>query len=151
VPAPATGQPATVTCDVPVLSPSAVHTGVVNLRPMEQGTVTLTGTIPNPGPSFSRQTTVQRGADLSVALVADPTTVQAGSIAQFSATVSNAGPYAADGATLVVTLPVGLSSDVTMPAGCSIAGSVITCSVAGPRAVVNPGRTFGSMVPRGLR
>ncbi len=135
VPNPGTGQPATVACDVPVLSPSAVHTGTVNLRPMQEGTIALVGTIPNPGPTFSRQTTVQRGADLSVALVANPAIVQAGSIAQFSATVSNAGPYAADGATLVISLPVGLSSDVDMPAGCSILADIITCSIAGPIAV----------------
>ncbi|HEY8577175.1 MAG TPA: SdrD B-like domain-containing protein [Devosia sp.] len=135
VSSPGTGQPATVTCDVPVLSPSAAHTGTVNLRPKQEGTVTLRGTIPNPGPTFSRQTTVQRGADLSVTLVAVPAVVQAGSMAQFSATVRNAGPYPADGATLVISLPLGLSRNVTMPAGCSIANDIITCNIAGPISV----------------
>ena len=135
VPVPAPGQPATVTCDVPVLGPGSVLSGTVNLRPTVEGTISLSGTIPNPGPSFSRQTTVQKGADLSVDLVADPATVQAGSIANFTATVGNAGPYDANGATLVVTLPVGLSSEVTMPAGCSVAAGTITCAIAGPIAV----------------
>lgn len=135
VPVPATGQPATVICDVPVLGPGAVLSGVVNLRPTVEGTISLSGTIPNPGPSFSRQTTVQKGADLSVDLVAAPATVQAGSIANFTATVSNAGPYDANGATLVIPLPVGLSSDVTVPAGCSIAAGTITCAIAGPITV----------------
>ena len=135
VPVPAPGQPATVTCDVPVLGPGSVLSGTVNLRPTVEGTISLSGTIPNPGPSFSRQTTVQKGADLSVDLVADPATVQAGSIANFTATVGNAGPYDANGATLVVTLPVGLSSEVTMPAGCSVAMGTITCAIAGPIAV----------------
>ncbi len=129
---PAAGQPATVTCDVPVLAPSAILNATVNLRPREQGTISLTGTMASPGPTFSRQTTVQRGADLSVALVADPATVQGGSVAHFSATVTNAGPYPSDNATLVVSLPVGLSTDVSMPAGCSIAGRDITCVIAGP-------------------
>ena len=59
----------------------------------------------------------QKGADLSVDLVAAPATVQAGSIANFTATVSHAGSYHPNGATPVIPAPVGVSSDRTLTAG----------------------------------
>jgi len=126
--------PLSVTCDVPALSPNAVLNAKVNLRPMTAGTVELTGKLADPGPSFSRKTTVELGADLAVTLTADPTTVQAGSTAQFSAVVTNNGPYPAQGAKLVLPLPTGMSPDVTMPAGCAYTAPNITCEIPGPIA-----------------
>lgn len=126
--------PLVVTCDIPPLLPNAVLNATVKMRPMDAGNVTLSAKIPNPGPNFSRMTTVEQGADLSVALEVNPATVQAGSNASFKATVTNEGPYAASGATLTIPLPTGLSSDVTLPSGCSYAAPNINCDIAGPIA-----------------
>jgi hypothetical protein len=131
---PSSGQPATVTCDVPALAPDAHVDATVNLRPMVEGTLSLKATIKSPGPSFSRQTIILKGVDLSVVLKM-PATVQAGSIANFSATVSNAGPYAADGAHLSIPIPTGMSGNVTLPSGCSISSGSISCNIPGPIAV----------------
>ncbi|PWK73960.1 SdrD B-like domain-containing protein [Aminobacter sp. AP02] len=127
--------PLVVTCDVPALAPNAVLNATVKMRPMDAGNVTLAAKIPNPGPSFSRMTTVEQGADLAVALEVNPATVQAGSNASFRATVTNNGPYPAQGAALTIPLPTGLSSNVTLPAGCSYAAPNIKCDIAGPIAV----------------
>ncbi|WP_378945362.1 SdrD B-like domain-containing protein [Mesorhizobium sp. ANAO-SY3R2] len=116
------------------LAPGAVLNATVNLRPMQMGNVTLAAKIPNPGPSFNRMTTVEQGADLAVALAVNPATVQAGSNASFKATVTNNGPYAASGATLTIPLPTGMSSNVTLPAGCSYTAPNISCDIAGPIA-----------------
>ena len=126
--------PLVVTCDVPALAPNAVLNATVNMRPMKMGNVSLAAKIPNPGPSFSRMTTVEQGADLAVVLAVNPATVQAGSNASFKATVTNNGPYAASGATLTIPLPTGLSSNVTLPAGCSYAAPNINCDIPGPIA-----------------
>ena len=126
--------PLTVTCDVPALSPGQVLNATVNLRPMVKGNITLAAKIPDPGPAFSRMTTVELGADLAIVLQVDPATVPAGSNASFRATVTNDGPYPADGATLTIPLPTGLSPNISMPSGCSYAAPNITCAVAGPIA-----------------
>ncbi|WEK48815.1 MAG: SdrD B-like domain-containing protein [Candidatus Kaistia colombiensis] len=126
--------PLLVTCDVPELPPGSTHNAKVNVRPMAAGNVSLMAKIPDPGPVFTRMTTVELGADLSVAVQINPSTVQAGSNANFSATVTNEGPYPADGATLTIPLPTGLSPNVSLPFGCSYAAPDITCQVAGPIA-----------------
>ncbi|MGB3815128.1 MAG: SdrD B-like domain-containing protein [Shinella sp.] len=126
--------PLQVTCDVPTLSPGSGLNATVNLRPMAMGNISLAAKIADPGPSFTRMTTVELGADLSVALQLDPATVQAGSNAKFKATVTNEGPYPASGATLTIPLPTGLSSNVTLPPGCSYAAPDIKCEIPGPIA-----------------
>lgn len=126
--------PLVVTCDVPKLAPGGDLKASVNMRPMKTGNTTLAAKIPNPGPGFSRMTTVEQGADLAVALAVNPATVQAGSDASFSATVTNNGPYSASGATLAIPLPTGLSANVTLPDDCSYASPNIVCNVPGPIA-----------------
>src|SRR5690606_33955972 len=83
------------------------------------------------GPTFARDTTVQRGADLALVLTADPGTVQAGNYAQFVAQITNEGPYPSGTASLEVAIPPGISRDVDMPEGCSVAGALITCQLPG--------------------
>lgn len=126
--------PLDVTCDVPGLSPAKEISAKVNLRPLEAGNISLSGKIADPGPSFTRPTTIELGADLSVALQIDPATVQAGSTVSFKATVTNEGPYASTGATLTIPLPTGLSPNVSLPSGCSYAAPNIKCEIAGPFA-----------------
>lgn len=126
--------PTSVKCDVPALADGGSLNAIVNLRPMQEGIISLTGTMPH-GTTFTRPTTVQKGADLSVLMSVSPTTVQAGSRAGFKAKIHNNGPYPSQSARLVIPVPSGLSSAVTMPAGCSIASNTITCDIAGPIAV----------------
>jgi uncharacterized repeat protein (TIGR01451 family) len=128
-------EPLTVTCDVPALAPAGLLNATVNLRPMQAGSVTLEGTIQNGGPTFSRLTTVEEGADLQLSLAVASATVQAGSIASFSASVTNAGPYDSQGAQVVIPLPAGLSPDVTMPAECAYVAPNIICDLPGTIAV----------------
>ena len=127
VPAP-TVAPVAVTCEVPVIQPGASILGKVNVRHLQEGTATLKSSIAG-GPSFDRRTTVQRGADLSVELAAAPSPIQAGNRVTMTATVTNHGPYASSGGSVVLTLPTGLSPDVQMPAGCSINAELITCAL----------------------
>ncbi len=135
LPSPATDQPATVTCDVPALAQGALVNGVVNLRPMQDGPISLVATMGAPGPSVSRGTTILRGADLGLELEVLESPVLAGSRANFKARITNNGPHPSDGAMLVIPVPTGLSPNVTMPAGCSIVSNTITCALAGPLAV----------------
>lgn len=123
--------PTSVKCDVPALADGASVNAIVNLRPMQEGIINLTGTMPD-NTTFTRPTTVQKGADLSVLVSVSPTTVQAGSRAGFKAKIHNNGPYPSQSAQLVIPVPAGLSPAVTMPAGCSIAANTITCDIAGP-------------------
>lgn len=127
--------PLVVRCDVPALAPASSLSATVNMRPMDPGSIWLRAKMPDPGPSFGRMTTVEQGADLSVTLAVSPATVQAGSNARFTATVVNEGPHAANGATLTIPLPTGLSPNVLLPAGCSYSAPDIRCEIAGPIAV----------------
>lgn len=135
VPSPASGQPATVTCDVPALAQGGLVNATVNLRPMEAGTIVLVSTMTAPGPSFPRSTTILRGADLALDLNVVESPVLAGSRANFTASITNNGPHPSDNAVLVIPVPTGLSPNLTMPAGCSIASNTITCTLPGPIAV----------------
>lgn len=130
-----TETPTSVTCVVPALAIDGKVDAKVNLRPMQEGTINFTGTMAAPGPTVSKPTTVQKGADLAVALSVSPETVQSGSRAVFTATVVNNGPYPSDHAKLVIPVPAGLSPNVELPAGCSITANLITCEIAGPIAV----------------
>ena len=125
--------PGEVTCDVPVLAPQASLSAQVNLVPEAAGVIDFMSTIAGDA-SITENTTVSRGADLGVTLTGD-TQHKAGEITNFSAVVHNYGPYSSDGATLKITLPTGLSPDVTLPSGCAISGGTISCSVSGPIAV----------------
>lgn len=132
LPSPVSGQPATVTCAVPALALGGLVNATVNLRPMEAGTIELLSTMIPPGPSFPRSTTILRGADLALDLRVVESPVLAGSLARFKATVTNNGPHPSDNAVLVIPVPTGLSSNVTVPPGCAIASNTITCNLATP-------------------
>ncbi len=130
VPSPTTA-PVDVVCDVPVIQPAGNIGAVVSLRHMEQGAATLFSQIQG-GPNFSRTTTVQRGADLGVALSADPSPVQAGDMVTLSAAVTNYGPDESTEGQLILDVPVGLSRNVQFPpsSSCSINDRRITCDLA---------------------
>ncbi len=130
-------EPLVVTCDVPELAVEASVRGTIRLVPMEAGFFVLNsrieGKIDDPGPEEFAQVTIVEGADLGLELALDRPTVQAGSIAGFTATLTNHGPYKVDTATLRIPVPAGLSADfATMPADCEVYGAEVICEIAGP-------------------
>ncbi|KKC39276.1 hypothetical protein WH87_03355 [Devosia epidermidihirudinis] len=124
--------PFAVTCDLPAILPGTSTDFIVGMRHMQAGTTELKASVPTePGvASFTRKTTVHEGADLSVALTAAPSPLQAGKIVTLTAVVTNQGPHASKNGKVVLTLPTGLSgSGVVMPPNCSIAGNLISCDL----------------------
>lgn len=127
VPAP-TVAPIDITCEVPSIGPGGQILGEVHIVHMVAGTAALRATIPG-GATFSRTSTVLQGADLEVVLDSSPDPVLAGNTLNFSAMVTNNGPYGSSGGQVVLTLPTGLSTNVALPGACSIAGRTITCDL----------------------
>lgn len=140
-PAPVTPEetltaPLEVTCEVPALAPQqTIRPVTVNLRPMTEGYLDLKAKMAAPGPEQHGYTTVEEGADLAVDLSFEKPEVQAGFDAKFTAKVTNNGPYPSSGAKVVLPLPVGLSRNVSLPAGCQVTGNDIVCIVPGVIAV----------------
>lgn len=77
--------------------------------------------------------------------VAPPLTAPAGSTVTVPITYTNLGPASAAGVTYTLTLPAGLSSDVTCSGSgvsCSYAGTTVTISTGLPDTL-DPGQTVG--------
>ena len=72
--------------------------------------------------------TVLAQADLSITKADNPDPVQVGNDLTYTLTVTNHGPQAATGVTVVDTLPVGVSF-VSASAGCVELDGVVTCTV----------------------
>ncbi|WP_127573075.1 DUF11 domain-containing protein [Georgenia faecalis] len=83
----------------------------------------------------------QPWADLSVELEVVPTGIEQGGATTLTATVSNAGPAPARGVAVEIELPAGLTTAGALPATCTRAGQVLTCTVPVPpgREVPVPG------------
>jgi Tol biopolymer transport system component len=71
---------------------------------------------------------VQPGADVRVTLAAIPPSIILGASSTLTAVVTNAGPGRAPGVVLTITVPPGLTAGA-LPPQCTIAASVITCSL----------------------
>ena len=85
----------------------------------------------SPGNNFTRENTAVRAptADLSVAVQAPvPCTVLADEIATFDVLISNAGPDTADGVSIVVTIPMGMTLFQSFPAG-TLLGDQLTIPI----------------------
>ena len=134
-PVPAPG-PAVVTCNVPALAPNEEVSLSASVLTRVEGTVTVVASVPVAGDTqpanntASQSTTVNAGADMSLALTG-PLTAETGSIATYRFTATNLGPSPALGRTLTATLPEGLANIVTPP-GCTLAASVLSCAIPGP-------------------
>ena len=91
--------------------------------------------VPDPNPSddaASATTTLGQEADLLVTKVADATEAPAGGQASFTLSVTNEGPSTATAASLVDTLPPGLSAvsvRVDPTRSCTQAAGVVTCAL----------------------
>ncbi len=137
-----------VECSLGVLGTGAVDARDVILRWRATGpgpaTITATATVeadndPNPGANSTQTvvTSVAQGANLALDMGASPNPVIGGALLSYTAQVTNAGPNASGGLSLVNTLPPGVT--FVSAAGsnwtCSAAASVVTCSHPGPIAV----------------
>jgi uncharacterized repeat protein (TIGR01451 family) len=100
------------------------------------GSLQVTATVP--GGSQSQSTTVNAGADLS-ATISGPATAPAGSTQVFQIRVDNLGPDASPSSTLNYSIPPGFTIP-TPPAGCSVGGSTLTCTVG--TLALNANRIF---------
>lgn len=139
LPTPDVTGPDEISCTVPELPDTGAANGVLLLQHLVEGTRTLTSTVISPDGAHDaptpviEDTTIGRGADLAAAITG-PAVIDAGSIVEIAATITNHGPHESLGSEFSLTLPDGVSPDVTLPAGCSIAGMQVTCAV-GPIAV----------------
>jgi len=95
-------------------------------------------------------------ADLSVTKSSSPTTVNAGGTVQYPVTVTNNGPSAATGVSMVDTLPTGVSfvSAAAPPgASCANSGQQVTCTSAtlanGAPSTFTVTATVGAALPAG--
>jgi uncharacterized repeat protein (TIGR01451 family) len=138
--APSGGQ---FTCDLGSLSVLASATVVVRVRTSGAGTITTITNRASVASSSSTDpdlannsqdevTTVNQGADLSLAKSSTPTpSVQAGATLAYYLTVNNLGPDTASSVRVVDTLPPGFNVTGALPSGCSQAGQTITCDISG--------------------
>ena len=147
-PVPAVGV-ATVTCQVPPLSPGQEASLSARVKTAEAGLIPFTAEVISPpgdpdlNPGNNKKTeltTVSDGADVELT-IAGRSTVTAGSMATYVFTLNNLGPDAARNLTLTVPAPLGLTN-ITTPAGCTLSGGDYTCLVPGPLAVGGTPVTF---------
>lgn len=138
-PLPATG-PATVTCSIPALQGGNTATLRARVVATMPGTITVAAAVPTLGidreplnNAVSQSTTVTQGADIGLTL-SGPATAASGSVAGYSYTATNLGPFVASGVVVNVPVPQGLSG-IVAPPGCSLSAGNYTCTIPGPLAV----------------
>jgi uncharacterized repeat protein (TIGR01451 family) len=130
---------ATVQGDVGGPGSADVHNVNVTVRSLAGAgsTVGLTATVATTDPdsnagndSLTQVTTVDNGADLSLALSAAPASVPASGTLTYTAAVANAGPNVAGTVTASITLSPNVSFQSASGGGwsCGAAGQVVTCS-----------------------
>jgi uncharacterized repeat protein (TIGR01451 family) len=134
--------PGLLSCSGIDLALNAVAQVPLRVRSLAQGTLSVTATPTPGGPAQSEVTTVNTGADLALSLTA-PANASAGSTHNVVLTVSNQGPDASPASVLSYSIPPGFVLSGT-PAGCSVAGSTLSCNlgaiaVSGTRTVTVTG------------
>lgn len=131
---------ATVTCDVPGLASLGTATSVVQIQTQTSGVIDLTATVPIAGDglpgnnTLTEQTTVTAGVDLEIDLIT-PATAASGAIIPLDLSVTNNGPNDAGSFDISFPIPTGITNITgpgggPLPAGCSVGGGVISCSVS---------------------
>lgn len=142
------GANGTVTCNWASLTAPATSrtaTIVVAVAPSQTANLSATATAasttidPVPGNNTATATTVvQVQADLSITLTDSPDPVTAGANLTYVATVSNAGPSDANGASVSLTLPAGTSFVSGTVSGGGSCTAAPVCTISGSLA---PGAT----------
>ncbi|CAH0352369.1 SdrD B-like domain-containing protein [Aquabacterium sp. CECT 9606] len=125
----AAGQagPGVLTCSGLNLAANEVAELPLRVRSTVQGSLTVSATPLPSGTPQSQTTTVNNGADLRVG-ISGPATAPAGSAQAWSFTITNDGPDASPASTLTYNVPPNLGIP-SLPSGCSLAGSQLTCAV----------------------
>ncbi|MEM8982076.1 MAG: zinc-dependent metalloprotease family protein [Pseudomonadota bacterium] len=138
VPAPCSENGGNVTCRQATLNGQSTFNFDIVVRGATLGSGTLTATAssdafdPNTN-NNSVQSPVEVidpvfvDADLAVT-VTGPNALETGDTATYFAEVSNAGPASADGVSLTVTLPAGLSISSTDNSDCTTNGNSVSCT-----------------------
>lgn len=81
---------------------------------------------------ITQDTTINQGADLALSVVQNPSgSVTSGGTLAYTFTVANQGPDTATSARITANLPPGFNVAGGLPAGCSVAGQVLTCNLSG--------------------
>jgi len=136
-----------VRCDLPALAGGAVASRAIEVRYTGAGPVVVNSTaavsiLPgdsnNGNNSLPQNTTVIRGANLSITKASTQAQVPQGGRVTFNLNVANAGPNAADGGIRITdTLPGNLTFVSGSGTGwtCGAAGQVVTCTNAGSTPV----------------
>lgn len=118
----------TTTCGT--LAPSATCTVAVTFKPTVGGAASATLSVSTPdvpnAASVALSGSGQLSADLSLVSVSGPTKPAPASTVTYTVTAKNGGPSATT-ATIVTTLPTGLSYVQSSPAGCELSGATLTC------------------------
>jgi uncharacterized repeat protein (TIGR01451 family) len=130
--------PGTITCSDLNLASNAVLELPLRVRSTVQGSLTVSATPLPSGTPQSQTTTVNNGADLRVGITG-PASAPAGSAQAWVFTVTNDGPDASPASTLTYNVPPSLGIP-SLPAGCSLAGSQLTCT--GGALAVGASRTI---------
>lgn len=123
-----------VRCELGTMVPGAKRTIEVVARAVDVGVTTNVATATTPTAQTDTtndrddaEVTVLPVADLSVEKTA-PAEVAADGTLDYRLTVRNAGPSDATGVTVTDTLPAGLDV-VALPAGCTAAGTTVSCAI----------------------
>ena len=145
----ASGQngPGVLTCSGLNLSANQVAELPLRVRSTVQGSLTVSATPLPSGTPQSQTTTVNNGADLRVG-ISGPASAPAGSAQAWVFTVTNDGPDASPASTLTYNVPPSLGIP-SPPAGCSLAGSQLTCAVGALGVGANRTVTVNAVVGAG--
>ena len=128
----AAGQ--TVTCSVNALAAGASQAFAIHVTPTQLVNTPITAAV---GAVTGEANTTNNAASLPVAStgapdlvssVVPPATLTVGTPATFTLTATNQGNLPSSDGAVTLTIPAGLTADpATLPAGCALAGQVITC------------------------
>lgn len=133
----------TLGCDLGAIAANGQATVTVTVRTQSAGVIDASASVTSSEADtdstnnldITQQTTVQQGVDLELGLGASAPSVSAGGALAYTFTVTNHGPDVASNVRVSGTLPPGFNASSPLPAGCGLAGQVLTCDVAGTLGV----------------
>ncbi len=143
------GATRTVTITAPILPASSFVSADQVRQAINKANVYSATDDPDPSDNAAEATTiVTNAADLQVNAVG-PGSIAAGATGEVSFTTVNNGPSTATSSQLVVTIPADLTP-ISAPAGCTIAGQVVTCALGDLASGASVTSTIGVRAAAGL-